>query len=74
MVLLDHRGQRFAPVGVQLLIGQLLRAYHIIDPSKAVVRPVVADLGRVELPTQPLATVQAHLDEEREPSLQSQVH
>ncbi len=61
------------PTNPRLAIGQRLRAGKIFDPGEAVIPPLVSQMGRVQLPCQPLAAIEDHADIERKPGLHTHV-
>jgi hypothetical protein len=62
------------PVGLQLLIHQLLDLIHPFNPRKTVLLPLVVQPLPIHLTAQPLPPVQTNLDGEREPTLNSGIH
>ena len=62
------------PIGLQLLVQQLLRPLPIRDPAKFIQAAFILQMGPIHLPSQPLTPIDADLDFEREPGLQPQVH
>ena len=61
------------PIGLELLVQELLGPCPILDPEKLVLAPLVLQVFPVHLARQPLASVEADLDLEGEPGLQAHV-
>ena len=62
------------PGGPQLGIHQGLGFGESFDPGEAVIFPLVAQAGPIHLTGQPFPAVEANLDGEREPALDSGMH
>ena len=62
------------PVGAQLLVHQALCELGVLQPREAVVGALERRAPAGEFPGQPLPTVDADLDVEREPRLDAGVH
>src|SRR6266705_2860738 len=69
-----HFLQQARPVHSQLLIQQLLRPAPVLHPGKTVALPHKLQARGLHLLPQPRPPVQADLDGERKPSLNSSVH
>lgn len=72
--LLGQRTQRFGVIEAHLPVHQPLRPFEVVDVCEAVVDAAIADAGGVQLPAEPLAAIDAHVQVERQPRLQPQVH
>src|SRR5437588_4234048 len=66
--------QQFRPMGVQLLIQQLLCLQEIRHPVEAVVLALISYPGGIQLAGQPFSSIDANLDGEREPGLNAGIH
>jgi hypothetical protein len=69
----QERFQFAAPVGPGLCVEHLLRGRHIGHIHQTIVLPAKADAGRRQRAAQPLPPVDADLDGEGEPRLNSEV-
>ncbi len=74
MNLLRQAPQQFRPVGPQLLVQQLLGPLVVFDPDKAVALLAIFQPLFVHLPRQPFPSIQAHLNIEGKPGLQTGIH
>ena len=71
---LREAGEQIHPIGLQLLVHELLRALKIRDPRKAVFLLLKREPRLAHLLRQPFPTVNADLDVEGKPGLNPRVH
>jgi hypothetical protein len=66
--------ERLRPMAFKLLVEKSLCGIDILNPRETVFAPAVSDASLVHLNRQPLATVDADLNVERKPALNSSMH
>jgi hypothetical protein len=62
------------PIDLELGIGQRLGVLRILEPRESISSPAVAEAPIIEIAAEPFASIDPHLNVEREPALQSHVH
>ena len=74
MNLIHQLAQFLGPVGLELLIQQVLGAPQIGHPQKGVLLLLIRETRLIQLFGQPMSAVEANIDLEGKPGLQTQVH